>query len=227
MYILVAYHYDSNTIHAEPLKTRTGLELKTAYHKLHNLLTNRGLKPSLHILGNKCPNVIKSFMREVNEKFQLVPPHIYHRNSTERAIRNFKDHFIAGLASTHKIFPLHLWCQLLPHAILTLNLLRKSRMNPKLSEYDQLHGEFNYNVTPLTPPSTQIIFHEKPTVRVIWASHGVKVWYLGPYMDHCRCHCVYINKTRGERDSYCVEFFTHNTPTPYNYSSESVIITAH
>ena len=41
-YILVAYHYDSNTIHAEPLKTRTGLELKTAYHKLHTLLTNRG-----------------------------------------------------------------------------------------------------------------------------------------------------------------------------------------
>ena len=70
-------------------------------------------------------------------------------------------------------------------------------------------------------------FHEKPTVRVIWAAHGVKVWYLGPYMEHYRCHCVYINKTIGGRDSYCVEFFTHNTPLPYNYSSESVIIAAH
>ena len=59
---MVAYHYYSNTIHAEPLKTRTGLELKTAYHKLHSLLTNRGLKPSLHIMDNECPNVLKTFM---------------------------------------------------------------------------------------------------------------------------------------------------------------------
>ena len=51
-YILVAYHYDSNTIHVEPLKHRTGLELKTEYHKIRSLLTNRGFKPSLHIMEN-------------------------------------------------------------------------------------------------------------------------------------------------------------------------------
>ena len=82
-YILVAYHYDSNTIHAEPLKTRTGLELKIAYHKLHSLFTNRGLKPNLQIMDNECPNVIKTFIIDVNEKFQLFPPHIHCRNSSE------------------------------------------------------------------------------------------------------------------------------------------------
>ena len=51
-YILVAYHFDSNTIHAEPLKTRSGLDLTTAYQKLQSLLTNRGLRPHLHILDN-------------------------------------------------------------------------------------------------------------------------------------------------------------------------------
>ena len=51
-YILVAYHYDSNTIHAEPLKKISGLDLNTSYQKLHSLLTNRGLKPNLHILEN-------------------------------------------------------------------------------------------------------------------------------------------------------------------------------
>ena len=40
-------------------------------------------------------------------------------------------------------------------------------------------------------------------------------------------HCVYINKTRGERDSYCVDCFPYNTPLPYNYSSENVIIESH
>ena len=57
-YILVAYHYDSNTIHAEPLKTRLGLDLTDAYQKLHSLLTNIGMIPHLHILDNECPNVL-------------------------------------------------------------------------------------------------------------------------------------------------------------------------
>ena len=108
-YILVTYHFESNTIHAEPLKTRSGLDLTAAYQKLHRLLTNRGLRPHLHILDNECPNVLKTFMMEVNKQFQLVPPHIHWRNSAERAIRTFKEHFIAGLYSTHKDFPLHLW----------------------------------------------------------------------------------------------------------------------
>ena len=75
-YILVAYHFDSNTIHAEPLKTRSGLDLTAAYQKIHSLLTNRGLRPHLHILDNECPNVLNFIMREVNEKFQLFPPYI-------------------------------------------------------------------------------------------------------------------------------------------------------
>ena len=49
-YILITYHYDSNTIHVEPQKTRSGLDLKTAYQEPHSLLTNIWLKPHLHIL---------------------------------------------------------------------------------------------------------------------------------------------------------------------------------
>ena len=158
-------------------------------------------------------------MRELNENFQLVPPHIHRRNSAEQAIWTFKEHFIAGLSSTHKDFPLYLWCRLLPHSSLTLNSLRQSCMNPKLSGYAQLHEEFNYDATPLAVPGAQVIIHEKPTVRGTWSSHGVKGWYLGPSMNHYWCHHVYVTKRRGERDSDCVEFFPHNTPIPYNSSS--------
>ena len=166
-------------------------------------------------------------MREVNEKFQLVLPHIHRRNSAERAIWDLKESFISGLPSTHKNFPLHLWCQLLPHASLTLNLLRQYHMDPRLSGYAQLHGEFNHNSTPLAPPVTQVIINEKPNVRGTWASHWLKGWYLGPLMNHHRCHCVYVTKKRGKQDSDCVEFFPHNTPLPYNSSSENFIIASH
>ena len=136
-------------------------------------------------------------MREVNEKFQLVLPHIHHINSAERAICFFKEHFIAGLSSTHKYFPLHIWCRLLPPARLRLNLLQQYRMNPKLSGYAQLHGEFNYNANPLAPPVTKVIIHEEPTVRGTWSSHGVKGWYISPSMNHYSCHHVYVTKTKG------------------------------
>ena len=72
-----------------------------------------------------------------------------------------------------------------------------------------------------------MIIHEKPTVRGTWESHGVKGWYLGPSMNHYWFHCVYVTKTRGERDSDCVKFPPHNTPLPYNSSSENVIIAVH
>ena len=89
-----------------------------------------------------------------------------------------------------------------------------------------MHWEFNYNTTPLAPPGTQVIIHEKPTVRGTWAHHGGKGWYLGPSMKYYCCHHVYVTKTRGERDSDCVEFFLYNTPLPYKSFAENAIIAA-
>ena len=45
-------------------------------------------------------------------------------------------------------------------------------------------------------------------------------------MNHYQRHHVYATKTRGEQDSDCVEFFSHNTPLPYKYSAENAIIAA-
>ena len=66
---MLVYHYDTNTIHAETLNTRTGLELTAAYEKIHKLLTERGLQPKLHILDNECPDGLKTFMHKVNGIF--------------------------------------------------------------------------------------------------------------------------------------------------------------
>ena len=73
-------------------------------------------------------------------------------NAAEKAIGIFKDHFISGLAIVNPNFSLHLWCRLIPLAVTTLNLLRPSRINPKLSAYEILNGVFDYNKTPLAPP---------------------------------------------------------------------------
>ena len=85
-----------------------------------------------HKRFNHVSNVC-GVQHEQHVKFQLVPPHIHRRNAAERAIRTYKNHFIAGLASTDQNFPLHLWDKLVPQAEITLNLLRNSRLHPHLS----------------------------------------------------------------------------------------------
>ena len=129
------------------------------------------------------------------------------------------------MSSCDPNLPLHLWDYLIPHATLTLNLLRPSRLNPRLLEEAQLNGTFDFNCTPPGPPGTLIIVHKTPNNRHTWAPHGVDGWYLGPAPDHYRCHRVYIPRTCAERISKTVEFFQHDCPVPA-CSSTSATTTA-
>ena len=126
----------------------------------------------MYYLDNECLTVLQKFMTEKDGRFQIVPPYLPRQISAERAIQTFKNHFIARLDSVNKKFPVHLWCRLLPHCLLTLNLLRPSQINPKLSDYAQLHVDFNFNGTLLAPPGRKIIIQDKPAIRGSWATHG-------------------------------------------------------
>ena len=206
-YIFVLYDYDSNAILVRPLRNRSAHEILRVFTSVHTYLVTRGLRPRLHTLHNEASTILKEFLTAENVEYQLVPPHIHRRNSAERAIQTFKNHFIAGLASTDPNFPLSNWCRLLPQAELTLNLLRPSRLNPKLSAYAQLEGAFDFNRTPLAPPGTRVIVHEKPTQRRTWAPHGIDGWYIGPALDHYQCYRVWIPSTHAERIADTIQFF--------------------
>jgi hypothetical protein len=222
-YFMVLYDYDSNAILAEPMKSRTGPEMTRAYEKLYNYLVARGLKPKLQKLDNEASQELQDFMQDKGVKFQFVPPHVHRRNAAERAIRTFKNHFIAGLCSTDKNFPHSLWDRIVEQAIITLNLLRTSRINPKLSAYAQLNGAFDFNATPMAPPGTRVLFHEKPNVRGSWAPHGEDGWYVGPAQQHYRCFTVHITSTNSERIGDTVDFFPIETNIPLQSSADAAM----
>ena len=115
-YIFVLYDYDSNSIHAEPIPNRKQESIKNAYEKVLRLLQRRGLRPKLHRLDNEASQLLKDFMTDEDVDHQLTPAGLHRRNWAERAIQIFKNHFIAGLCSTHPDCPLNLWDQLLPQA---------------------------------------------------------------------------------------------------------------
>ena len=131
-------------------------------------------------MDNECPGGLKTFLRKARVKFQLVPPYLCRTNAVERAIQTYKDHLIVSLSSCDPNSSLHIWYRIIPHATLTLNLLRPSCINPRLSAEAQLNGAFVFHCTPLAPLGTRVLVHETPNNRRTWSPHGVDGWYLGP-----------------------------------------------
>jgi hypothetical protein len=222
-YLLILYDYDSNHIFAQPFKNRTAKCLLTAYQVLHTRLCKAGLKPQLQRLDNQCSELLKTFMHKQDIDFQLVPPGIHRRNAAERGICTFKNHFIAGLCSVDKEFPIHLWDRLLPQAEITLNLLHGSRINPKLSAWVQVHGTFDYNRTPLGPPGCRVLAHEKPEKRTTWSPHGLDGWYVGPALDSYRCYKIWIWETRSICTCDTVTWFPTKVTIPPSSSTDLIL----
>ena len=162
-YVMVVYDHNSNAIPAEPLKSRSAEHLLAATAKMHIFLRECGVHPKIHIMDNECSSTVRSYLKKNNIELQLVLPNLHRTNAAEKAIGIFKDHFISGLATVHPSFPLHLWCRIIPLAVTTLNLMRPSRINPKLSTYEILNGVFYYKKNPIAPPGCKVVFHDPPT----------------------------------------------------------------
>ena len=127
------------------MRSRVAGEMCRAYQTLIDRLKESGIRPTMHILDNECSAEFKTLINKNEMKYQLVPPHDHRRNVAEKAIQTFKDHFVAVLCGTDDSFPLQLWCQILRQAEHQLNMLRKSRTDPTISAFEQMHGKHNFD----------------------------------------------------------------------------------
>ena len=191
-YIYLLYDYDSNAILVEPVQNRQAQTIAKAWKKLTDRLWQQG-HPYLHfVLDNELSTNLVNAFKKYDIKYECVPPNLHRRNSAERAIQTFKNHFLAGLATCNPQFPIQEWDRLLPQAEMTSNIIRCSRHNPQLSVYAYLFGTYDYNAHPMVPPGTKVMVHSKPSNRKSWEYHGKLGWYVGPSLDHYRCVNIYI-----------------------------------
>ena len=146
-------------------------------------------------------------MVKAKQNSQLTPPHMHRINTPERAIRTYKNHLLAGIATCDPDFPITEWDRLIPAANITINLLQSSRINPSLSSYAFINGHFNFAATSLFPPGTKCIIHSEPSNRTSWQFHGKEAWTIGPSMHHYRCIRTFIPTTRNEVDIDTVVLF--------------------
>ena len=123
-YIMLAYLQQYNVIIVRPLRTQLDAELTETYTDIVNELLQKGINITSHWLDNQAPSGIKEYNALKNINMQLTPPYCHRRNAAERAIRTFKNHFIATIATLPNEFPGGLWDKLLAHTQLTLNMTR-------------------------------------------------------------------------------------------------------
>ena len=213
-YVFVTYDYDSNYIKVTPTKSRQAKELTAAWEEHHNTFAQVGIAPTHYIFDNEFSTDLKKALAKYNVTYEKVPPHIHRRNAAERAIRTFKNHFLAGLASVDPKFPIQEWDRLLQQAEITINLLRNSCINPKLSAYAYIHGNYDFNRNPLAPPGVKVATHQKSTQRPSWGFHAKMGFYVGPAMEHYRCFQCYIPTTGTIRITDTVKFYPHDEPFP-------------
>jgi hypothetical protein len=155
----------------------------------------------------------------------LVPPGNHRRNQAEHAIQTFKAHFISILAGVDDKFPLSLWCHLLEPMELTLNLLRQSKVAPKISAFAHVHSPHNYMKKPFAPLGCAIQAHIKPEDQRTWDPQSDAGFSLSTSMQHHQCFWVYIILTWAMRISESV-FFKHQYITNPTVSPESNVVAA-
>ena len=86
-------------------------------------------------LDNKASSAFQALLKDKCIDYQLPPPGMHRRNASERTVITFKDHFIAELCAMDPDSPRQNWVRLLEQAEITLNLLRLSILNPRMSAY--------------------------------------------------------------------------------------------
>ena len=196
-----------------------------AFDNVFQDLKSKGLKPSFNVTDNQAATPIKAYLQKEETSWQFVEPNNHRVNAAERAIQTFKNHFISGLCTTDSDWPLQLWDNLTEQALITLNLLRTSRIDPTKSAYHQIHGhKYDWNAHPLAPPGTKAIVYELPQGRASWGTRGLDAWYCGPAFDHYRNSKFYVPSTKAYRISGSFDSFPQHcilpTFTAGQYSNE-------
>ena len=140
----------------------------------------------------------------------------------DRAIQTFKNHFISILYGADRSFPVNQCDRLLPQTVMTLNMVRQSRINPCLSAYQQIWGNYDFNRHPMVIAGCKTIVHLRPKERPCYSIHRVDGFYIEPVMDSFQNFIYNVRSTCDKRKSNIVQFFPRHTQMPETSSANQL-----
>ena len=198
-YIIIVYHCDQNTILQAPFVNKKDKHRIISYNSIPKRLADRGHQFDVHILDKEVSADFKiTIAEDWCATYKLVLPNYHQINISERAIRNFKAHFLSVLAGVEPTFPKFMWDNLLVKTELTVNLLRQATLNPSISALEYFNGAFDYTATPLGPIGCKIIIQTTSNKRQSWDQTGREGFTVGPaqsVVDATNCLSLGLWKT--------------------------------
>ena len=156
----------------------------------------------------KLPKRLKNGSRR-NTEYQTVAPGDggHQNNRAERAIQTGSNHIVATIATTDPDFPIWYWCYGIEQMEMTLNMLRKTYVNPIISAFTYLHGQFAYDTMPVVPFGWKMVCFEDPADRKKKAFHGVEGFAIGICTHGFQKIRALIPSTGGERETNTFALF--------------------
>ena len=134
------------------------------YTTLYAQLEAVGIKPKMNIMDNEASRAIKTWLTKENTAYQTVAPGDggHRNNRAERAIQTGSKHIVSTIATTDPDFPIRYWCYGIEQMKMTINMLRKTHVNLKISAFMYLHGQFSYDAVPVLPFGWKMVCFEDP-----------------------------------------------------------------
>ena len=167
-------------------------------------MRDQGIVPKHQVLDNEILSAYRKDISATHINLQLVPPDDHRHNLAEKAINNWKVHFIGFMRRTAANFSIHLWCQDITQAERQLLLLRQSNVNPNISAYAQIYGPHYYNTAPFVPIGMKTLLHYKQNSRGTFAEHCRKGCVLGTAFRHYLSWKMWMKDTRATQISVTV-----------------------
>ena len=87
-------------------------------------------------------------------------------------------------------------------------------------------GEFHFDATPIAPPGSEMLMHEKPNRRRTFGFNAKKAWYIAPCFQHYRTFKGIMASTGAEIISDTVRLKHHAIANPQLTPANRILETA-
>ena len=132
---MVMENSDTGPILATVIKSRKKEHLLEEFIEMHSTLKKVGINPILHQINNEFSIELIEEIESRGLKYQITPRGNHRTIAAERGIQTLKNHSTSVLYGCDPTFPKYQFDRVLPVAVLTLNMLPPSRINPEKSAY--------------------------------------------------------------------------------------------
>ena len=222
---MIAYKYDSNTIHAEPIKSCTALQIK---------MLTKTIK--IWCVAVACKHKYISLIMNVQTWWRITWNRRINSSNWCHQISTNGTHRIAP--SRHsRIISLRDWC---PHTPISWSISGVDFCHKQLSHWTySINTEWPQPILPCTvswigilqchsvpPPGTKVIVHIKPSIQKSWVPRGLDVCYIDHAKNHYCCFDIYTPQTWAVIHANTIDCFLHNYKIPFQSSEDNSTVAA-